>query len=216
LTIYTDHYLSSNCSNWTIRIKCSFVVTLKYSNRSSIQCVQIFCLSSTPNSDLWFSQINSIISKLVDLKNVHTVWNIFSHKVFILIIFHLWWLIFQNKREYLFSWCGDRMIIKDRTTKTKLGKFFNKTFRNENTAISRSTVERTVRRFNATDIMKNRQIPGRWNLSGWITNHWLRLHYAFRTPPILNIWLKHDRSQWCKQLCICLSWVTFSRFLTLS
>lgn len=40
-------------------------------------------------------------------------------------------------------------------------QIFNETFRDENTAISRSTVERTVRRFNETGSVKNRQIPGR-------------------------------------------------------
>jgi len=35
-------------------------------------------------------------------------------------------------------------------------QIFNETFRDENTAISRSTVERTVRRFNETGSVKNR------------------------------------------------------------
>jgi len=39
-------------------------------------------------------------------------------------------------------------------------QIFNETFR-ENTATSRSTVERTVRCFNETGSVKNRQIPGR-------------------------------------------------------
>jgi len=40
-------------------------------------------------------------------------------------------------------------------------QIFNETFRDENTAISRSTVEQTVKRFNETGSVKNRQIPGR-------------------------------------------------------
>lgn len=38
---------------------------------------------------------------------------------------------------------------------------FNEIFRDENTAISRSTVERTIRRFDEIGSMKNRQIPER-------------------------------------------------------
>jgi len=40
-------------------------------------------------------------------------------------------------------------------------QIFNKTFRNENTAIPRSTMKRRIRRFNETSSVKNRQIPGR-------------------------------------------------------
>ncbi|EFN74119.1 hypothetical protein EAG_04168 [Camponotus floridanus] len=40
-------------------------------------------------------------------------------------------------------------------------QLFNETFRNEDTAISRSTVERTIRRFNETGSVKNRPVLGR-------------------------------------------------------
>jgi len=83
-----------------------------------------------------------------------------TDSVFVFIIFHLRWLIFQNEKEYLFShmmrgW-GDRQ-----RSYNEVRQIFNETFRDENTAISRSTVERTVKHFNETGSVKNRQIPGR-------------------------------------------------------
>jgi len=85
-----------------------------------------------------------------------------SQIIFIFIIFHLRWLIFQNERKYFFLWCGDGVIVKDHTI--KLGSFLMKLFAMK-TAISRSTVERTIRCFNETNNMKNCQIPGRPNIS---------------------------------------------------
>jgi len=58
---------------------------------------------------------------------------------------------FSEEREYLFSWCED-----DRQRSyNEVRQIFNETFCDENTVISRSTVDRTV--FNETCNVKNHQ-----------------------------------------------------------
>jgi len=69
----------------------------------------------------------------------------------------------ERERIYLLMMreLGDRQ-----RSYNEVRQIFNKIFRDENTAISRSTVKRRVRReakgrFNETGSVKNRQIPGR-------------------------------------------------------
>jgi len=129
--------------------------TLNYSNKSN---VQIFYLSPTSNSDLklWFSQINYYF-KISWFKIFSYCLEYFSSRSIHSYYFSSTMAYLSERERIPFlmmrGW-GDHQ-----RSYNEVRQIFNKTFCDENAAVSRFTV-RTVRRFNKTISVKNRQISG--------------------------------------------------------